>query len=73
MKVGKFSIIQVTEESDNVISGYWTQNHMGTIESARQVADYYQNKPTSQKYGIKFAVISEMPFAYRHFHQTRLA
>lgn len=34
----KFSIIQVTKEENGEVEGYWTQDHVGTLDSATKVA-----------------------------------
>jgi len=57
----KFSILLVSHEFEGKVSGSWVQNHVGTLESAREVADKYQNNPYAQKYGTKYAVVDEVP------------
>ena len=34
----KFSLINIIEQSGSLISGYWVQNHVGTLVSARAAA-----------------------------------
>lgn len=34
----KFSLINITKEKEDLISGYWIQDHIGTIESAKIAA-----------------------------------
>jgi hypothetical protein len=34
----KFSLINITESSGPLVSGYWLQNHIGTLASAREAA-----------------------------------
>lgn len=34
----KFSLINVVESSGTRVSGTWVQNHVGTLDSAREVA-----------------------------------
>ena len=34
----KFSLINVVEHSGNLVSGYWIEGHVGTLDSARKAA-----------------------------------
>lgn len=34
----KFSLINVAEQSGPLVSGYWLQNHVGTLATAREAA-----------------------------------
>ena len=34
----KFSLINITEQSGSLVSGSWLQNHIGTLDSAREAA-----------------------------------
>jgi len=34
----RFSLINISSEQDGKVSGYWIQNHIGTLESAKKVA-----------------------------------
>ena len=34
----KFSLINVAEQSGPLVSGYWVQNHVGSLASAREAA-----------------------------------
>jgi hypothetical protein len=34
----KFSLINITESHGSLVSGYWLQNHVGSLASAREVA-----------------------------------
>ncbi len=52
-----FSLINVSSEKDNKVSGYWIQNHIGTLESAKKVAKETE-KVNSNK--IDIAVVEEV-------------
>ena len=34
----KFSLLNVTETDGALVSGYWLQDHIGTLTTARQIA-----------------------------------
>ena len=34
----KYSLINIVESSGQLISGYWVQNHVGSLASAREAA-----------------------------------
>jgi len=34
----KFSLINITEQSGTLVSGYWLQDHIGTLASAHEAA-----------------------------------
>jgi hypothetical protein len=37
--MSRFSLINVSSEKDGSVSGYWMQDHIGTLESAKRVAE----------------------------------
>lgn len=53
----KFSLINIAEQSGPLISGYWVQNHVGTLESARKVARATEAANSNK---IEVAVVTEL-------------
>lgn len=54
--MSKFSLITVSKETDGKVSGYWIQDHIGTIESATKLS-----KETSEiNSGNDVAVVNEV-------------
>ena len=53
-----YAILKVVFEKNDCVDGYWYQNHIGTVHSARQVADAYELKEA--KWGSKFAVVDDL-------------
>jgi hypothetical protein len=53
----KFSLINITEQSGTLVSGYWLQDHIGTLASAREAA-----RATEAANGnrISVAVVAEL-------------
>lgn len=70
----KFSLVTVSEQTGDTFSGYWVQNHVGTIETAAAKA-----RRTEEVNGHKItvAVVAEVasvvPMLDRHERLTRLA
>ena len=53
----KFSLINITEQCGALISGYWLQNHIGTLVSAREAARATEAANSNR---IKVAVVAEL-------------
>jgi hypothetical protein len=53
----KFSLINIVEQSGPLISGYWLQDHIGTLASAREAARATEAANHSK---IEVAVIAEV-------------
>ena len=53
----KFSLINIIEQSGSLISGYWVQNHVGTLVSAREVARATEATNSNR---IEVAVVAEL-------------
>jgi hypothetical protein len=53
----KFSLINVLESSGPFISGYWVQDHIGTLSSAREAA---RATEAANHNKITVAVVSEL-------------
>ena len=53
----KFSLINVVASKNNKVSGYWVQNHIGTIESAKQKAIHTEAANSNR---ITVAVVEEV-------------
>jgi len=56
----KFSLINITEHSGPLISGYWVQNHVGTFASAREAARATEAANSNR---ISVAVVAELSSA----------
>ncbi len=54
--MAKFSIITIQKEYDGLVDGNWVQNHIGTLESAKIVAD----NTSKVNSGAPYAVIDEL-------------
>lgn len=54
--MARFSIITVHREHDGLVDGNWVQNHIGTLESAKIVAD----NTSKANSGAQYAVIEEL-------------
>jgi len=52
----KFSLIIVTKEVEGKVEGYWIQDHIGTIETATEVA----NKTSEVNSGQNIAVVDQI-------------
>lgn len=50
------------DPNSGYVSGYWTQNHVGTIETAQALADEYTAKGRGTKHVVTDAV--SCPLAY---------
>ena len=55
--MSKFSLINVMKEEDGLVSGYWLQDHVGTLETAK-VAASETAKANSNK--IDVAVVEQL-------------
>jgi hypothetical protein len=65
----KFSLIQITEEKDGKISGWWIQDHIGTLASARQKTDATEKANRNHiKIGIVEQVSTTVPQLAGIFH-----
>ena len=53
----KFSLINVISEKDGLVSGYFVQNHIGTLESASRAA---RNVESVNSNKITVAVVEEV-------------
>jgi len=53
----KFSLINIVESSGPLISGYWVQNHIGTLASARKVA---RATEAANHNKIEVAIVAEL-------------
>lgn len=53
----KFSLINVIESSGPLVSGYWLQNHIGSLASAREAARVTEATNSNK---ITVAVASEL-------------
>ena len=56
----KFSLINVAEQSGPLVSGYWVQNHVGSLASAREAARATEAANSNK---IIVAVVAEHLFA----------
>lgn len=54
----KYSLINVTAESDGIISGYWLQNVIGTMETAVDRAKALVEANAGR---IRVAIVQELP------------
>lgn len=58
----KFSLVNVIlKHDDGKISGFWIQNHVGTLESAKIVAKSIEAANSNR---IEVAVVEEIPSSY---------
>lgn len=64
----KFSLINVVETNGNKIGGYWLQNHIGTIDSAKELAKEI-NKVNSNRLNIE--IVYELPHTNPALHYIR--
>lgn len=55
----KFSIINVTQEKNGKIDGYWLQDHIGTLESAKRKAAEIS---AANEYKLDIAITAEIPY-----------
>jgi len=53
----KFSLINITTKSGYLVSGYWLQNHVGTLASAIEVARATEGANHGR---IEVGVVSEL-------------
>jgi|GEM_PF-1979519 len=53
----KFSLINIVESSGHLVSGYWVQNHVGTLASAREAARATEAANSNK---IEVAVVPEL-------------
>ncbi len=58
LKIIQYSLINVTKEKNNSISGYWIQNHTGTIETVKDLAN---RTLLANNNRIKIAIIEQVP------------
>jgi hypothetical protein len=58
MTISKFSLITVHERRGNLVSGNWVQNHVGTLETAKQKARHTEEANNNK---IEIAVVDELP------------
>ncbi len=68
----KFSLIGVQKREGNTVSGNWIQNHVGTLESATQVA---RETEATNSNKIDVAVVTEVSYSSTgeyHSFLTRL-
>ena len=54
----KFSLINITDQSGSFISGYWLQDHVGTLASAITAARASEAANSNR---IKVAIVAELP------------
>lgn len=52
-----YSLLNVTSEKDGLVSGNWIQDHHGTLESARKLADETE---AVNSHGIDVAVVPQL-------------
>ncbi len=57
MNIDKFSLIQVSSEKDGKINGWWVQDHVGTLETAKKAAEETE-KANDDK--IEVAIVSQL-------------
>jgi hypothetical protein len=53
----RYSLINIVESSGPLISGYWVQNHVGTLASAREAARATEVANSNK---IEVAVVAEL-------------
>ena len=53
----KFSLINVVESSGPLVSGTWVQNHVGTLDSAREIARATEAANSNK---ITVAIVTEL-------------
>ena len=53
----RYSLINIVESSGPLISGYWVQNHVGTLASAREAARATEAANSNK---ITVAVVAEL-------------
>jgi hypothetical protein len=58
LKIIQYSLINVTKEKNNSISGYWIQDHTGTIETVKDLAN---RTLLANNNRIKIAIIKQVP------------
>ena len=54
----KFSLVNVYADNGAMVDGYWLQNHIGTIDTARERA---RGLEAANGNRIKVAVVDEIP------------
>jgi len=54
--MAKFSLINVSSEIDGLVSGYWIQDHIGTLTSAKE----YASEVSILNHGADVAVVDEI-------------
>jgi len=65
----KYSLLQVKKEEGQIVTGTWIQDHIGTIETARQAARDTENANGGH---IKVAVVLEVLGKYDTYSMIRL-
>ena len=53
----KFSLVQVYKDNGNTVDGVWLQNHIGTVETAEQVA---RDTESANSGRISVAVVEDL-------------
>lgn len=56
----KYSLINVHHEENNLVDGVWIQDHTGTLESAKHVAN---DTEVTNSYRIKVAVVGDLSYS----------
>jgi len=57
-QVRRFSLVNVHKQTGNLVTGSWIQNHVGTLESARKVADETE---ALNSHHVPVAVVDQLP------------
>lgn len=61
----KYSLVQVVNEKDGFVDGVWLQDHIGTIESAKKIA---QDTEKVNGFRIKVAVVEDLGFPTSNYN-----
>jgi hypothetical protein len=69
----KFSLINIVEQSGTLVSGYWLQDHIGTLASAREAARATEAANSNKiEVGVVAELSSTTPALGYYTNQPRL-
>jgi len=70
--MSKFSLMTVSKENDEGVTGYWIQDHIGTIESATTLANATSKINSNQKIAVVEPINSTTPILGYYKNLKRL-
>jgi len=68
----KFSLIIINKEVDGIVAGHWIQDHIGTIETATNLANETSELNRGQNIAVVEQINSTTPMLNHWEHLKRL-